>query len=67
MVKEALTASMHSRPSTSSFEIFHTRKQEQFISTGVHPNKHKEKGTLKIPKIPFFLFETTAIFKILGL
>ena len=70
MVKEAQPVCIHSSFS-KRFEIASTRKLEQVISTGVHPKHHKEKRENKRenknPEIPFFVFETTAILKILGL
>ena len=66
MVKEAQPVCIHSSFS-KMFEIFCTRKLAQFISTGVHSNKYKEKRENKNPEIPFFVFETTTILKILGL
>ena len=66
MVKEAQPVCIHSSFS-KRFEIASTRKLEQVISTGVHPKQHKEKKENKNPEIPFFVFETTAILKILGL
>jgi hypothetical protein len=39
------------------FEIFRTRRLAQFISTGVHSNKYKEKGGSKTkPRAPILLF-----------
>ena len=67
MVKEAQPVCIHSS-FNKMFEIFFTIKLAQFISTGDHSNKYKEKGEAKQnQEFPFFLFETTAIFKILGL
>ena len=66
MVKEAQPVCIHSSFS-KRVEIVGTRKLEQVISTGVHSKQHKEKRGNKNPEIPFFVFETTAILKILGL
>ena len=66
MVKEAHPVCIHSS-FKKMFEIASTRKLEQVISTGVHSKRHKEKRENKNPEFPFFVFETTAILKILGL
>ena len=53
------TASMHSLVLQQvHLKYSALEKLEQWITTGVHSNKHKEKE-IKNPKDPIFLFDTT--------